>query len=84
MEKKTLNYPFIATLIVAIGLLFIVMIPKHDKVITDYNLMSAGQLLDVQLELEKQINVLVDKKKEVQTIRDTKTADIRGEQQGLR
>lgn len=39
--------------------------------------MSAGQLLDQQLELEKQIDILMYNKKEIQAIRDEKTAIIR-------
>lgn len=41
--------------------------------------MSAWQLLDAQLDLEKQIDVLMYNKKELQSIRDKKTAVIRWE-----
>lgn len=41
--------------------------------------MTAGQLLDVQLNIEEKINDLVTQKKIVQSLRDKKTSIIRQE-----
>jgi hypothetical protein len=59
-------------------LLILFIIPNKQAKLT-YNTMTAGQLLDVQLNIEEKINDLVTQKKIVQSLRDKKTSIIRQE-----
>ena len=76
MNKKRIIT--ITTILVAI-FLSVLFIPRLSQPKLTYETMTAGQLLDVQLWLEKKINALVLQKKEVQQLRDSKTASLRGQ-----
>ena len=88
MEKSRVNYPFIITLILAIIFWVLYFIPKQ-KILnfvdcntslsgTSLEKLSPGQLFDRQLCYENKITELVKQKNEVQAIRDSKTASLRG------
>lgn len=78
VEKKKPNYPFYATWIICIILLLIVIIPKSEKVSSNYDDMTPGQLVDRKLDFANQINVLEWKTQQIDEILCPKAPSLCG------
>ena len=79
---KKLNRVNIIWIAVILTLAILVLLPNKSHTPSDYSEMSAGQLLDRQLVIEQEIATLVKDKNEVQGLRDSKTASLRGQSTG--
>jgi hypothetical protein len=76
--KFWLRLQLLTVWILFIAGLIILRITMNDK-LTNYESMQPWDLLTIQLRLETEISNLTKQKKEVQALRDRKTAEIRWE-----